>query len=210
VHVHGILFFAWTILLISQAQLAQASVQTHRAVGLGGISLATAMIFTSVAVIVRSLVVAIDAGTEMSARALAIVPVFAISTFAICFALAVVNIRRPDYHKRFVVLATVALLPAAFARILFMLFAPENAARPEISAPVPDINLALNLVLIPALLADALLGVAVIHDWRTRGRPHAVYVIGGLCLVGTQILRPLIARTDAWHSLTDALLGLAR
>jgi hypothetical protein len=42
VHLHGLLFFAWTVLVL-QARLARASPQTHRALGLAGISLATAM-----------------------------------------------------------------------------------------------------------------------------------------------------------------------
>ena len=45
---HALLFFAWTILLIVQATLAQSSLQTHRTLGLAGIALATAMVFTAV------------------------------------------------------------------------------------------------------------------------------------------------------------------
>lgn len=45
---------------------------------------------------------------------------------------------------------------------------------------------------------------------RTRGRPHRIYVIGGLCIFGTQLLRPLIAQTDAWRGVTNALLALGQ
>ncbi len=209
-HLHGLLFFAWTILLILQTRLAQSSLQTHRAFGLAGISLATAMLFTAGIIIVRSLGIAVENGNEASARALSVVPVLGISTFAICFAFAIANIRRPDNHKRFMILATIVLLPAAFARMLFMLFAPEGTARPEISAPVADIDFALNAIIVPALLADSLLIAAIVYDWRTRGRPHRIYVIGGLCILASQLLRPVIAKTDAWHSVTDALLALAQ
>jgi hypothetical protein len=207
VHLHAVLFFAWTILLIAQARLAQSSLQTHRALGLAGISLATAMVFTALAVIVRGLGASVEAGTEAGSRTLSIVPVFAITSFAVFFALAVANVRRPESHKRFVVLATVALLPAAMARVLFRLFAPPDAALLGMAAPVADVSTMLNLIIVPALLADALLIAAIVYDWRTRGRPHRVYVIGGLCLVGSQLLRPAIAPTAAWQAVTSTLLS---
>ena len=201
VHLHAVLFFAWTILLIVQARLAQSSLPTHRALGLAGISLATAMVFTALAVIVRGLGLAAESGT----RILSIVPIFAITTFAVFFALAVANVRRPESHKRFIVLATIALLPAAMARVLFRLFAPPDAVLVTFGAPITDAPAVLNLIIVPALLADALLIAAIVYDWRTRGRPHRVYVIGGLCLVGSHLLRPVIAQTAAWQAITTTL-----
>jgi hypothetical protein len=205
---HAVLFFAWTILLIVQARLARSSPQTHRAIGLAGISLATAMVFTGLAVIVRGLGISVETDTEESTRILSVVPIFAITTFAVFFALAVANVRRPESHKRFVVLATIALLPAAMARVLFRLFAPPDAALLGMAAPVADVATMLNLIVVPAFLADALLIAAIVYDWRTRGRPHRIYVIGGVCLVGSQLLRPVIAQTAAWEAVTSTLLAL--
>jgi hypothetical protein len=68
----------------------------------------------------------------------------------------------------------------------------------------------LNLIIVPALLADALLLAAIVYDYRTRGRPHRVYLIGGSCLVATQLLRPLVAQTDAWHAAMRALVALGQ
>jgi hypothetical protein len=207
VHLHAVLFFAWTILLIVQARLAQSSLQTHRTLGLAGISLATAMVFTALAVVVRGLGIAVEAGTEAGNQALSVVPVFAITTFAVFFALAVATVRRPESHKRFVVLATIALLPAAMGRVLFRLFAPPDAVLLSLGAPIDDVAAMLNLIIVPALLADALLIAAIVYDWRTRGRPHRIYVIGGLCLVGSQLLRPVIAQTAAWQAVTSTLFA---
>ena len=68
VHLHAVLFFAWTILLIVQARLAQSSLQTHRTLGLAGIALATAMVFTALAVIVRGLGIAAEAALSSNRR----------------------------------------------------------------------------------------------------------------------------------------------
>src|SRR3954465_2422197 len=51
VHLHGLLFSAWTLLFLWQAMLiANRRTMNHRAWGLGGIALASAMVFTGVAV----------------------------------------------------------------------------------------------------------------------------------------------------------------
>ena len=209
-HLHAALFFAWTVLFVVQTRLAQSSLQTHRALGLAGISLATAMVFAGFIIIVRGLGLGEATGNEVAARTIAVVPVFAITTFAICVALAIANVGRPESHKRLMIMATVVLLPAAVARLLFALFAPPDAVLVEIGNPVSDLELLLPRLILPALIADALLIAGIVHDWRTRGRPHRVYVIGGLCIVISQALRPLVAQTDAWHGAMAALATLGR
>ena len=207
VHLHAVLFFAWTIFLIVQARLAQSSLQTHRALGLAGISLATAMVFTALAVIVRGLGASVEAGTEAGTRA--IVHRAGIRHHHVRRLLRSRRcersptgepqaLRRPSDDRA---------LPAAMARVLFRLFAPPDAALLGMAAPVADVSTMLNLIIVPALLADALLIAAIVYDWRTRGRPHRVYVIGGLCLVGSQLLRPVIAQTAAWQAVTSTLLA---
>jgi hypothetical protein len=210
VHVHGALLFAWTILLVVQTRLARSSLQTHRALGLVGIALATAMVFTALAITVRGLGLAVENGNEASGRAISIAPLFAIGAFAIFFALAAANVRTPERHKRFMILASVAVMPPALARMLFHLFAPEGAELVGIAGDVPDLGLALNLLIVPAALGDALLIAPAVYDWRTRGRVHRVYVIGGLCLLASQALRPVIAGTEVWHGVTNALLTLGQ
>ena len=59
---------------------------------------------------------------------------------------------------------------------------PRPAARPGPPRTVES-------VLVPALLADALILAGVIHDMRTRGRPHPAYVIGGALMLAVQVLR---------------------
>ena len=72
---HGILFFAWTVLLAVQARLVERGrVDAHRALGLAGVSLATAMLFTGVALVVRGLDYGVATGNERAARMLSIVP----------------------------------------------------------------------------------------------------------------------------------------
>ena len=80
------------------------------------LSLATAMLFTGLAVSILGLHERLAAGYGEPARAFSIVPVTAILTFAGFVVAAVANRRRPQWHKRLMLLATIALLQAAIAR----------------------------------------------------------------------------------------------
>jgi len=60
--------------------------------------------------------------------------------------------------------------------------------------------------LVPNLLADLLIVVAIVHDWRTRGRPHPAYLIAGGALLAVQVVRVPLSGTAAWHAVTDWLL----
>src|SRR6185437_14156723 len=137
-HLHAALFSGWTLLLLSQTVLAaRGRIGHHRAWGLMGISLATAMVFVGVATAILSLDLGLAANYGDRSRAFFIVPVTAIALFAGFFAAAIVNIERSDIHKRLMLLATISLLPAAVARLFFVLSTGGGPGmRPGLVPPV--------------------------------------------------------------------------
>jgi hypothetical protein len=207
-HVHGILFLGWTVLLAVQTNLAaRGRVDRHRALGLIGISLATAMVFTGVAVVVRGLSYGAAIGNGEGARTLAVVPLAPITLFAVLFACAVVSVHRRELHRRFMMLASIALLPPAIARVLLIVFG--DGTRPNFASPVGDIDFVLRASLAAAFIAYVpLITVLAVRDWRTIGRPHQVYWMGGLAMIVVQLLRVPLARTELWQSAMTALLAL--
>jgi hypothetical protein len=62
----------------------------------------------------------------------------------------------------------------------------------------------------PALVACLLLVVAMVHDWRHRGRPHRVYVIGLVALVAVKLLNLPLSETHAWHAFAGSILTMAQ
>jgi hypothetical protein len=48
------------------------------------------------------------------------------------------------------------------------------------------------------MVAYLLLVVAMIFDWRTRGRPHRVYVFGGAALVAVKLLTLTLVNFTGW------------
>ena len=176
-HVHGALFFAWTLLLLSQTALAATGrLDSHRAWGLGGVSLATAMVVVGVAASIHTLTTGLVAGYGDASRAFLILPLSAIVLFAGFFVAAVSNIRRPEVHKRFMLLATISLLQAAMGRIFFILATGGGPGmRPGLGPPPP-----LFIGLVPSLILELMIVAGIVYDWRTRGRPHPVWLIGAV------------------------------
>lgn len=105
--------------------------------------------------------------------------------FAVFAGLGLYLRRRPEAHKRFMVLALVNLLGAAATRF------PLGHAR----LPVAFTVLAGFLIAGP------------VADRRVRGRVHPVYLWGGLATFVGHPLRPLVGNTVAWHHFARWLIG---
>ncbi len=119
-HMHGLLFSLWTLFFLSQAILvANGGLRHHKAWGLAGISLATAMVLVGITVAVHGLGRRLEFGYGDAARAFAFVPVSAALLFGGLVAAAIANWRNPEWHKRLMLVATGALLQPAIARYFF-------------------------------------------------------------------------------------------
>ena len=201
VHFHGLLFFAWMLYFARQSWLAASGqVMRHRASGMIGISLATAMTISGFLVAVNAMKRSAAAGMTDEGIAFAIVPLSGMLFFAVVLTLAIVYIRQKEIHKRLMLLASISLLDAAVARWFLTFLAPPGPLGPP---PVP-------VTIPPALVAYLLLVAAIVHDWRSRGRPHPVYVYGGIALVAVKFLNWPISTTAAWHSLAGGILAMAQ
>lgn len=199
-HIHGMLFFAWTLFFLAQTTLvATGRTPNHRNWGMAGISLATAMGITVVLAAINSIKVAEGIGMGDAARRFSFVSLSALVMFAAFITLAIANVRRAELHRRFMLLARVPLMQAAMARLFMIAFAPADAMGP------PPVFVAIP----PGLFVDLLIVVAIVFDWRTRGRPHPVYVAGGAILVAVQLSSVLIAASATWMSIARWVESLA-
>lgn len=202
VHLHGLLFSAWPLYLILQTTLvARGQLRRHRAWGLLGISLATAMVFVGLAVANTALAARLAAGFGDRARAFHIASTSMMALFAVFVAAAIASVTRPEAHKRLMLLATFSTLPPALARVFFVLKVGIGPGlRPGLVPPRTVAE-----VLMPTLLADALVLAGVAYDMRTRGRPHPVYLIGGALMVAVHVLRIPVSTTAWWYAVADFL-----
>ena len=199
-HIHGILFFMWTLFFLAQTTfVATGRTSKHRNWGLAGISLATAMGITVVLAAINSIKMAETIGMGDEARRFTFVSLIGLAMFSTFLALAIANVRRAELHKRFMLLAMVPLMHAAMARLFMLAFAPPGAkGPPPVFVSVP-----------PGLFIDLLIVAAIIHDWRTRGRPHWVYLVGGAVLLAVQLLSVPLSAGPTWMAIAKWVQSLA-
>jgi hypothetical protein len=206
IYLHAALFYGWTLLLMWQTWLVAAG-QTarHRELGVAGVALATAMCFAGLGAAVYAMKKADAAGLGVEGRSFSILAVSNIVLLAPLVTAAICYVRKPEVHKRLMLVATVQMLPAAIARWFVLFFSPASISpQGGLTGPGP-----VTISILPALLADSLILVGMIHDKRTRGCVHPAYWIGGGCVVAVQLLRVPLSATSGWARVTDWLVALA-
>ena len=206
-HVHAVLFSLWTLYLVAQTTMAaRGQIGRHRAWGLAGISLATAMVLVGAAAANNVLAGRLADGLGDAARAFHIVPISMMFLFAVLVCAAIATVTRPEIHKRLMLLATIAVMPPAVARIFYAWnvdVAP--GARPGLG-PLRTVE----SVSSAGYVADILILAAIAHDVFKRGRPHPTTIIGGGLIFAVQVLRVPVSTTQWWYSVADFLAGFSR
>ena len=108
--------------------------------------------------------------------------------FAICVGLALLLRRRPDYHKRLILLGTFPLMQSPFDRIgSNVLYIPEFS----------------GLIAIGGHFALMLL--FVIWDRRRLGYFHPVTKWGAALLVVFYLVSPVLVGTQTWRNIAESL-----
>ena len=188
VQLHGLVFVGWMTLLVAQVVLAwRGRVQMHRRVGRWGIAYGVLVLVMGVIVGIAAPVMHFHAGEWTRDRAAGFLLIIFgdMVLFGSLFGAAVAYRRTPEIHKRLMVGATVALLFAAVGRI-------------QALDPMPAVAAV-------AWLSPMLIGMA--YDWRTRGRPHAAYVVATAWLFvgGTRVL---LVESETWLRIGRVVLGV--
>jgi hypothetical protein len=187
-HVHGLIFTSWMVLMVVQpALIASRNLGLHRKLGYAGAVIAAAMVVAgNLAAVAAMNVGFIGLGDPLVFYA---VPFFAINSFAVVVALAILWRNRAETHKRLILLANVGLINAAIARI------PLGVIQD--GAPF-------TFMFLPHLITVA----GALYDWRTRGSVHKVWIWGGgLMLLSTMLMFPIMT-TGAWHGFAGMMAGL--
>ena len=199
VHIHGTLLFSWTLFYLLQTTLvASGRTPRHRSWGLFGISLFSVMICSILVTRVTLMQIEESQGFGEASLRFSAIAFCSVPLLVAFFASAISNIRRPEIHKRFMYLLMTGLMIPALGRVFLTMFAPPGAVGP----PPPFV------VIAPTLTASLLIFVAIAYDWRTRGKPHPVYIYGGTVLIAWTILIVPFANTNLWLAIARSLRAL--
>jgi hypothetical protein len=179
IHIHGAAFTCWILLLVTQTSLVAADrTAIHRKLGIGGFLLACTMLVLGVLAGTDNLLRAHDvAGRDP--KMFYIVPLSDMLLFGTFIYFAFRSRLNPAAHKRYILLATTALLVAAIARLPFAFLSRKN----------PIAGAASDLFLLALIAYDL---------WSTR-KIHRVTLWSGIFLIVVQQSRIPIGKTALWH-----------
>jgi len=188
--VHGIVMTAWFVLFFVQVWLVGVGrSDVHRRLGMFGMAVAVLVLCVGVAA-------AVDAGRRGVSPASGIVtplefmavPLFDMPVFAALVGVAFWLRRRPDIHKRLMVLASLGMLTPAIARIPLRFI--------QDGGPPVFFGLAIMVVL-----------ACVAIDTARHRKLHRAFAWGALLIVAMIPLRLFIAGTQAWTQFAGWLVA---
>ncbi|KRA84309.1 hypothetical protein [Altererythrobacter sp. Root672] len=192
VHLHGVVFVTWMLLLLTQSALVcSGNVKLHRALGTWGIAQGTATILIGLMMQLiasgRGYAAGRPAGTDGLYLGL-----LAFLGFALMFALAIGNRTRPDVHRRMILFAMLPVIPPGVNRFW------ANAL--GLDDPVPTFWLYLTLWSMAAAI--------LLQERRTTGRIGALSLLGAGWIVAEGALHEAVVGSPGFERVAAAVLGL--
>jgi len=185
VYLHSFVFSAWVLFFILQSALVRShNVRLHRTLGWLGAGLAVSVLVLGYTTSTAVLRLAIQRRLPFPTVSFLIVEIMELVCFAVPFALAIYWRKRPDFHRRLMLIATCALTEAAFGRIpsLPALFAPAGV--------------------------DALILLGVVRDIIVERHIHKVYLYALPTMIFLQIIAEYTSahQSSWWIGIGNSLL----
>lgn len=187
-HVHGFVMTSWFALLLVQARLvATGRVAIHRKLGVAGVLLALLVLVLGTELGIAS---ARAGATPIGVPPLVflVMPLGEMLAFAVLVTAAIVMRKRGPYHKRLMLLASVAMLTPAMARLPFD-FVQRGG---------PLVFFALTDLVILACIA---------FDYAKNRRLHPAFAAGLAFVIVGQIGRLALSQTSAWMTFAKWLVA---
>jgi hypothetical protein len=182
-HIHGAVMSSWLLVFFVQACLISARrVDLHRRLGLAGVVIAILVVIMGSTTTFNAAAREVghhsdEATVRVTVLGLELVQM---ALFAGLVGAAIWMRRRPDYHKRLMLLGTACMMPSAFSRI------PVNLS--FIVSNMQSILILFNLFVLVCALIDTL---------RNR-RLHPAFGWGGLLAIGGLDLAYVGAISPQW------------
>ena len=194
VHLHGIVFVSWMLLLVVQAGLVNAgNVKLHRALGLWGIAHAAAIMILGLFLQLIASRAGMDAGRDPATDGLYL-GLLAFAGFSLLFPLAIRNAKpRPQVHRSLILLAMLPVLPPGVNRFWFRAL--------ELDDPIPTFWLYLTLWTMALAI--------VWNERRATGRISTPTWIGAGWIFAQGVVHEAVVGAPWFSDLSRSVLSLA-
>jgi hypothetical protein len=183
-YVHATVFTAWLAFFILQTALVRTrNVSLHRRIGWFGAAMGSAMVLLGVSTAIIMGRFNMFELHQSHAESFLMVPLFDMVCFGTTFGLAVTWRKKPEYHRRLMLVATCALTAASFGRLL-----PTEYFYSGV---------------------DVLIVLGAIRDLIVNGRVHRVYVYAlPLFIVGqTAVTYTVVHQLSYWQKIGHTIIG---
>lgn len=185
-HVHGAVFTLWMLLFVVQVALISAHrVKWHRSFGIVAFCLPPIMIVLGVIAAVDALRRGVRIG-PLDPAVSAAIPLIGIVAFTVVIYASWRARRRPDAHKRLILIATMGLVSAAFGR-----FPWDRIGLPPAAGAVTGLGV--------------LLLIFIIYELVTIRRIHRSTMWAAPLVFASVALAVPIGMTPAWHAFAALL-----
>lgn len=190
IHFHAAIFIGWLVLVGMQAWFAaRGRLALHRRIGEYGMYWGLLVIGIGITTAFIVFGDRLATGNFKAASIGLFVPLTDLAVFIPFYSAAWACKRRPELHKRFIVVATTILLIAAVHRIRFLGGPP---------APVP--------VLLAVWLAP--IYVAMAYDLIRHRVVHWIYLLGAAAILFLKFGRVWMAKSETWNDLASWFASL--
>ncbi len=182
---HAVVFSGWVIFFIVQSALVRVhKVSVHRTLGWVGVALGVLIPIVGISTAITMDRFRVFRLQDPSSSPFLAIQLLDMTCFTVCFALAVLWRRRPEFHRRSILIATCVLTSAAFARFPFILLPWSYVG------------------------VDSLILLGVARDLLVNKRVHQVYRYALPLLMAGQAtaLYLFLAAPKGWVRITDAVL----
>lgn len=189
VHLHGMAATGWMLLFVAQTSLVSAGrTDLHRRLGPAGVLAATLFVLLGYVTAVTAARLGVTPPGGPPPLAFLAVPLAALLSFAVLAGLGLAQRHDRETHKRLMLLATIAILPPAFARMWWL-----GGGGPLVA------NGGTALLVLTCLA----------YDRAAHGRIHPAFLWGGVLLLLSLPARFALTRSDTWLSIAARLTGTA-
>ena len=197
VHVHAALFVGWLVLLTTQVLLIRnRRADIHRRLGMIAAWMIPIMVVVALATawtVHRQMALLFPARADPQFISINITDMLGFATLA---GAGIALRRDSSAHKRLMLLSTLYLSTAGFARLWLLTIGPAG------TGSFWGFFLAYNLG------GDVLIAMLGLYDLATRGRLHPAYVLGGGWVLVNELAAAWLFFSPGWKAISVRILGL--
>ena len=186
-YIHAFVFYGWLAFFIFQSALIRThNVKLHRTTGWFGAALGVVIPVLGISTAITMNRIKITANPQSGAAAFMLVPFWDIVCFTTTFALAIYWRKKPEFHRRLILIASCALTAAGWGR-----FPGSFFQGPFFYAGV-----------------DFLILLGVVRDWLVSRSVHPVYRYALPAFIAGQafVIFTILTNQAYWLKIANAIL----